>query len=305
MRNSSSFSLILAGAKQENGLFMNTLTIIIAVLVGIGIVFFIIYIWYAKQRRRREITAQPFPPEWKKYVEKYLPAYDWMPPELKKQLHDRIMIFLDEKDFEGCGGLEVTDEMRVAIAAQACILLLNRKTGYFPQLRTILIYPHAYVAKGGTRSGNTFIHDETVRLGESWLHGAVVLTWDNIKHGAMDIHDGHNVVFHEFAHQLDQESGAADGVPILGQQRSVYITWARILGEEFVNLQDEVKRGIRDVMDEYGATNPAEFFAVATETFFEKANQMHHRHPELYEAMKNYYQVDPLDWKHSVNHQEQ
>jgi Mlc titration factor MtfA (ptsG expression regulator) len=210
-------------------------------------------------------------------------------------LHARINVFLDEKRFEGCGGLEITDEIRVTIAAQACMLLLNRKTKCYPRLLSILVYPSAYLAEKATRLGSTEVIAQHGRLGESWHHGAVVLSWDAVIHGASDIKDGHNVVLHEFAHQLDQEDGSADGAPIL-EQRSRYVTWARVLSREYEELRNKTRRGESTVVRCYGVSNPAEFFAVLTETFFEKPKQLKKRHPELYEEVRSFYNVNPLEW---------
>ena len=132
----------------------------------------------------------------------------------------------------------------------------------------------------------------SVRLGEAWQHGPVILSWDDVLHGAADIHDGHNVVLHEFAHQLDQEAGAAEGAPIL-PTRSMYVAWARVLSAEYTRLQEDVKHGRKTIIDKYGAVNPAEFFAVATECFFEKARQLKEKHPELYEELRIFYRQDP------------
>jgi Mlc titration factor MtfA (ptsG expression regulator) len=191
--------------------------------------------------------------------------------------------------------LEITDEMKVTIAAQACILLLNKKTNFYSRLLTILVYPEAYLASGMSRMGNNILHAESARLGESWLGGNVVLAWSHVKHGAVNDHDGHNVVIHEFAHQLDQETGAANGAPILAGINKE--EWSRIFSHDFEELQEEVRHGHRDVIDSYGATNPAEFFAVATETFFEKPKQLSKHHPELYKELKAFYKLDPQEWQ--------
>jgi hypothetical protein len=247
-----------------------------------------------KNFQREKLRALPVNPEWVKILEKNLPIYLKLPDPLKAELNGHIQVFLSEKNFEGCGGLELTDEMRVTIAAQACILLLKRKTKYYPKLSSILVYPSAYVAKN-IRNRNGFVSEEQVRLGESWTTGTVVLSWDDIIRGAVDPKDGHNVVLHEFAHQLDQEDGVGDGTPVLPQY-SRYIPWAAVLGKEFDVLRKKASRGTTVLMDHYGATNPAEFFAVATETFFEKSRQLQRKHPELYDQLKDYYQMDPAEW---------
>ena len=180
----------------------------------------------------------------------------------------------------------------IALLAASCLLLLNRETKWYPRLNTILVYPSTYVGPDrGTYGGEA----ESVRLGESWDTGVVVLAWDSVKRGALNFDDGHNVTLHEFAHQLDQEDGNADGAPIL-EQRSSYRAWARILSREYERLIKRSKRGRSSVMDSYGATNPAEFFAVATETFFEEPEQLSKKRPELFEELKAYYHVDPREW---------
>ncbi|MBN1806824.1 MAG: zinc-dependent peptidase [Sedimentisphaerales bacterium] len=267
---------------------------IFTAVVGLIPVFFIGK-FISRRIKRKKLLLMPFPEEWKQIIQKNVPLYNRLPDTLKQHLHGLVNVFITEKKFEGCGGLKITDEIKVTIAAQACMLLLNRKAKYFPKLRTILVYPHTYAAKTISSDGTVIVEGHSVRLGESWQNGPVVLAWDSIKGGTSNIADAQNVVLHEFAHQLDQEDGAADGAPIL-EHRSSYIAWARVLSKEYETLQKQRQEHRRSVMDEYGATNPAEFFAVATETFFEKSKQMKKRHPELYDELKNYYKVDPVEW---------
>ncbi|MBL4820448.1 MAG: zinc-dependent peptidase, partial [Gammaproteobacteria bacterium] len=137
--------------------------------------------------------------------------------------------------------------------------------------------------------------NHTVMLGESWNQGKVVLAWDNVEKGVRNLQDGHNVVFHEFAHQLDSESGASNGAPLL-QTKGAYKSWAHVFSEEFEVLQRQATRGQNSLMDHYGATNPAEFFAVATETFFECPGQMLKGHEELFRELVRFYGVDPAAW---------
>jgi Mlc titration factor MtfA (ptsG expression regulator) len=270
------------------------LTILLAAIgTPVLVAAFLIIKRLHRSAKRKDLAARPFAPEWEKIIETNVPLYKRLPDSLKEQLHGLIHIFLAEKSFEGCGGLELTDEIKVTIAAQASMLLLNRKTSYFRKLRTILVYPHTYVARAVSSNGVVVIDGRSVRLGESWQNGPVVLAWDSVTGGTRNITDGRNVVLHEFSHQLDQEDGAADGAPIL-EHRSSYVTWARVLGEEYEALRK--KRRGKAVMDKYGATNPAEFFAVATETFFEKPKQMKKKHPELYDELRDYYKLDPLQW---------
>lgn len=231
--------------------------------------------------------------EWLTIIKRNVPYYNCLSPAEQSELHGLIQIFLKEKYFEGCGGLEITDEIRVTIAAQACILLLGRETDFYPTLRSILVYPQAYIAPlKKVAAGFLVTEGLQARFGESWSHGYVILSWDDVLKGASDIQDGHNLVFHEFAHQLDEESGAADGAPAL-PHRSMYITWARVLSREYKELIDSIEQNRPTLLDKYGATNPAEFFAVATEFFFEKPIELKQSHPELYEQMKLFYQRDP------------
>ena len=246
-----------------------------------------------RRRRRERIRKRPFPPAWLEIVERNVPCYARFTPDEQAELRGRIQVFLAEKRFEGCGGLEITDEIRVTIAAQACILLLRRKTDEYPRMRTVLVYPHPYRANHiQLLPDGTILEGVHTRLGESWYRGPVVLAWDDVLRGAADIHDGHNVVFHEFAHQLDSESGANEGAPVL-PRRSMYIAWARVLGHEYEHLIEDLKHDRRTFIDAYGATNPAEFFAVVTEAFFEQPVQLKQRHPELYEQLAAFYQQDP------------
>jgi Mlc titration factor MtfA (ptsG expression regulator) len=253
-----------------------------------------------KHRRRRRLRSTPLPESWRRILEDGLPYYKCLPVADRDELHGHIQIFLAEKRFEGAGGLRITDEIRVVIAAQACMLLLHRQTDYYPGLTTILVYPGAYVARGKSVGPAGVVTESSgVRAGESW-HGAlspqgggpVVLSWRDVQAGAADIHDGRNVVFHEFAHQLDAESGSVEGAPAL-ERHSMYIAWARVLGEEYRALINDLDWGRDTVLDAYAAQSPAEFFAVLTESFFEKPLALRTRHPRLYEQMAAFYKQDP------------
>lgn len=246
-----------------------------------------------KKKRRRELMARPLPPEWLTIVHDNVPYVAHLSDEDQTELQGLMQVFLDEKKFEGCDGLEITDEIRVTIAAQACVLLLHRDTNFYPKLQSILVYPHAYVAKGVRPTDrNIMTEGPQARLGESWGHGSVVLSWDDVVRGASDIRDGHNVVFHEFAHQLDQENSVGPGAPTLAR-RSMYLAWARVLGHEYEALLDDLEHHRKTLIDPYGATNAAEFFAVVSELFFEKPKQLEKKHPELYEQLASFYQQDP------------
>lgn len=248
---------------------------------------------FFKNRRRAKLRSQPVPETWRASLSARFPLFQKLSVAAQQELLEHIHVFLAEKRFEGCGGLELTPEMKVLIAAQACVLLLRRETDYYPRLRTILVYPSSYQAKSMKQSSHGVVtEEESERLGESWTDGTVVLSWQSTWAGAADPKDGQNVVLHEFAHQLDQEDGTGDGAPIL-ERRGCYTTWARVLGGEYEALQAAAKQGRKTVMDKYGATLPAEFFAVATECFFEKPVQLKKKHPELYAELSTYYRQDP------------
>ena len=249
---------------------------------------------FLKRHRREGIRARPFPEAWRAIIDKNVAYAARLDEDDRRELEGHVQVFLEEKSFEGCGGLELTDEIKVTIAAQACVLLLHREDDYFPELESIVVYPSAYVARRAQRIEHGIVPDEDeVRLGESWHHGLVVLAWDSVLSGAHDAHDGHNVVFHEFAHQLDQEDGSSDGAPPL-PSRSRYAAWARVLGADYAQLQNDELMNRGTVIDKYGATNPAEFFAVVTEAFFEKPRQLAARHPELYAQLALFYKQDPV-----------
>ncbi len=248
---------------------------------------------FFKRRRRERLLAARFSAAWLEIIERNVPIYACLPDADRKELQGLVQIFLAEKSFEGCGGLVLTDEMKVTIAAQACLLLLHRETDVYPRLITILVYPTAYVTKASEPlGGGVVLEGESIHLGESWSSGVVVLSWDDVRAGASDIHDGQNLVLHEFAHQLDREDGEINGTPLL-DQRSQYLAWGRVLNAEYERLRRDSRLGRATVLDDYGATDPAEFFAVSTECFFEKPRVLQKRHPELYEELKTFYRQDP------------
>ena len=263
---------------------------VVLVLVGIAVSLLI------PRYRLKRALAKPFPDEWVAIVERNIAVYRSLPMPLRLQLRSLIKQFLHQKHFSGAGGLEITAEIRVTIAAEACMLLVNRKTGVYPSLRYIIVYPAAFVVErpqGG--AGGVVSEGRKSLLGESWSNGKVILAWDNVLHGSSNFVDGHNVVLHEFAHQLDSETGSTNGAPILAGSNCMR-TWAATFSEEFDELQKDAWQGKRSLIDHYGATNPAEFFAVSTETFFEKPAKMAKHHAELFEVLKSYYRVDPREW---------
>ena len=271
--------------------------------------------------RRRLWAGRPFPAAWRNVLRRRVPLYRQLPADLQLQLRRRVLEFLAEKPFLGCAGLVVTDEMRVTIAAQACLLRLNRHGPLFPELRQVLVYPGAFlVDRVHAAPGGVLREERRALAGESWQQGQVILSWQDVLDGARIVDDGHNVVLHEFAHQLDQETGAANGAPRLGS-RAAYARWSGVMGREFAGLQarQRARDAWRaraqgewpwsgsspeampapppdDLISDYGATNEAEFFAVVTEVFYEQPHALAARHPELFALLRDYYAVDPREW---------
>jgi Mlc titration factor MtfA (ptsG expression regulator) len=247
-----------------------------------------------KRRRRARLRAQALPAEWRAILARNVPYYRALASDERRELEGHVQVFLAEKRFEGCGGLALTDEIRVTIAAHACRLLLHRETDYFPKAGTVLVYPSVYVAESAQRLvGGLVLEGPTVRLGESWYRGPVVLSWEDIQRLATGFPPGRNVVLHEFAHQLDSESGAMEGAPAL-TKGAMYAEWLRVLTREYDRLVDAAKHGRPSFLDYYGATSPAEFFAVAVEAFFEQPTGLRQHHRELYRQFVLYFQQDPV-----------
>jgi Mlc titration factor MtfA (ptsG expression regulator) len=251
--------------------------------------------WLAALRRKR-IRTRPFPEAWRAILRERVPHVRALPADLQRQLKQHIQVFLAEKSFVGCGGIVVTDEMRVTIAAQACLLLLNRPDYCYPRLHEVLIYPGPFIVDRKRTDGIGLLQEEhRVLTGESWAHGQVILSWPDVLEGAAIADDGRNVVIHEFAHQLDQEKGYANGAPDLAYFQR-YPRWSRVLAQEYGALQERLRNEEASLLDPYAATDPAEFFAVSSEVFFEQPQRMAAEHPALYGELRRYYRVDPLSW---------
>src|SRR3954451_13574952 len=250
-----------------------------------------------KQRRRRQLRGQQFPDQWRRMIESGVSFFRRLSSADRDELIGHIQVFLEEKRFEGCAGVEITDEMRLTIAAQACLLLLHRKTDYFPLLVTILVYPSTYLAEENRPLHGEVWHEGlTSRSGETGQRlGTMVLAWDAVQYGAADASDGKNVVLHEFAHQLDFENYATDGTPAL-ETRQQQLNWAQVMRTEFSSLRAADETGIPTLLDTYGATNPAEFFAVAVEAFFEQPYALRTQHPKLYSELQQFFRQDPLEY---------
>lgn len=250
-----------------------------------------------KERRRRRLRVRPFPKKWLTLIQRHVVFFGKLSASDRAELLGHMQVFLAEKRFEGCGGFAITDEVRVTIAAQACLLLLHRRTDYFPHLLTILVYPLSYMVEEKRQIGEHLWEEGTShRLGETGRRmGSLVLSWAAVKHGAADPSDGKNVVLHEFAHQLDFENDAADGVPELAT-REQQLAWSAVMKWEFASLRAADESGIPTLLNTYGATDPVEFFAVSVEAFFEQPRALRAHHPNLYAELRTYFQQDPVEF---------
>lgn len=268
------------------------------VLLAVAAVAVVVFILRRRGRRgRARLRGRRFPRAWSDVLKRNVPQYRYLSDEERGRLQGHIQVFLAEKRFEGCGGLEMTDEIRLTIAGQACLLLLNlEEADYYSRLRSVLVYPGTVrPAYADSLASGVLAPDEAPVLGQSWGHGTVILAWDSVR-GSASAADGRNLVLHEFAHQLDQEDGEADGTPYL-ERTSPLHRWERIMREHYADLREAAEDGQSTLLDPYGATSPAEFFAVSTETFFERPADLQRDHPALYEQLARYYRQDPASWR--------
>ncbi|MBA3819492.1 MAG: zinc-dependent peptidase [Deltaproteobacteria bacterium] len=247
------------------------------------------------ERRRAKLLERPFPPAWDAHLDE-LGLINRLDAEQRQRLRDLVQVFIAEKHWEGCGGLELTEEMQVTIAAQACFLLLNREHALYADVDSILVYPSAMVAPARDRAffdpgGRVVDEARPALLGEAHLGGPVILAWDDVLAGARG-KGRRNVVFHELAHKIDMVDGTIDGTPPL-EGRGDRRTWAEVCSEVYLELRASVEAGTSTWLDEYGATNEAEFFAVATEAFFMRPDDLEAHHRELYAVLADFYKCEP------------
>jgi MtfA peptidase len=270
----------------------------VVLIAGVAL---LIVLWLASEPwliayRRRRLRTLPFPAEWEGILQQRVPQARRLPAELQRPLRENIRILLDEKRFTGCGGLEVTDEMRVTIAANACQLIFNRRGDYFPGLREILVYPDAFIVdRLHTDSAGIAEPRRQVLAGESWSQGKVILSWADILRDAADAAGLRNVIIHEFAHQLDQEGGRANGAPLQQSGRDAK-RWSQVFTDEFARLRLSIGESSPALISAYGATDPAEFFAVVSEVFFCQPQRLSAEHGALYAVLANFYRIDPAAW---------
>jgi Mlc titration factor MtfA (ptsG expression regulator) len=248
---------------------------------------------WLKRRRRRKLLAEPFPAAWLEHLETNIAHYRLLTEAEQARLRDRLRVFIGEKEWEGCGGLAMTDEVKVTVAAQACLLVLGLEEHYFDRVVSILVYPRQVLIPRAAPLGSdvALVGEEAVE-GVAHYRGPVVLSWEEVLREARDPGEGRNLVFHEFAHQLDMEDGEVNGTPLL-RDRELDRRWQEVMTAEYDRLCDDTDDGLPTLLDPYGATNPGEFFAVATECFFTRPAQMRRRHRALYGLFRDYFRQDP------------
>ena len=265
------------------------------ILLAIGLVIAgLAYRHWSKRRRRKRLLAAPLTPEQRAVTLRLVPVLRRLPADLRPKLEGKINLFLDQVTFRGINGLEVTNEMRLSIAAQACLLIVN-SPDWYATLRNVLVYPSAFRADRDSHDGQVVHEDRRGLLGESWARGPVVLSWDHALYGGLKEDDGENVVIHEFAHQLDALTGHTNGIPLLSKGQ-VYAGWEEAMLDAFNRHLERVEAGLDTLIHPYGATNHEEFFAEAIVTFFEKPRAMLREEPALYAQMAELLALDPARW---------
>lgn len=270
------------------------LFLVMAILVAVA--WFIGQPWL-QRRRRLALAARPFPEQWQRWLREHTTLYERLPQPLRERLHGLIQIFVREKTFVGCNGLAVTDEMRVVIAAYACLLVINRRdvprAHFYDELFSLLVYPTPFIVPETHHVGHGVVTEgHRVLSGQAWDSRRIILSWQDIEES---LAGGHNVVLHEFAHYLDMEDETMNGAPGLGSTRA-YAEWSQVFWHEYDQLRADILAGKATFLDPYAATEPAEFFAVVTEVFFQRPQELELQHAGLYGQLRKYYRVDPARW---------
>jgi hypothetical protein len=246
--------------------------------------------FFSKQFDRRRVMAKPFPEHWESILLQAVPLYRILPETDRKALLGHIQVFLAEKHFEGAAGFTITEDVRLIVAAQACILMLHRPASYFPSLTSIIMYPGEFKAQlSEIDECGVVTEGIDIRSGETWDGGSLVLSWDDVLIGC-EAFDGYNVVIHEFAHQLDAEEGLTGCSNVTALTMN---TWLKNLREEFCSFEVDLSYGKITFIDPYAGENIAEFFAVAAESFFECPLQLKEANGTLYSLLKGYFNQDP------------
>ena len=253
--------------------------------------------WF-RERRRKKLTQGIFPSAWEEIIRQNVAHYCMLGDAERAHLRALIQVFIAEKNWEGAGGLELDDEIRVTISAQACLLILGVPHNYYQNVQSIIVYPSTVVPPqrklGSFEITIAPMDIERPIIGQAFLQGPVIIIWDAVLHGGRHPELGHNVIYHEFAHKLDMLDGAADGTPPL-RDRAEYRDWILVCSREYQRLRHDAAMGKKSFLNAYGATSEAEFFAVATEQFFDQPRLMINEAPDLYRVLQEYYRQNPAE----------
>ncbi|SDY90414.1 zinc-dependent peptidase [Nitrosomonas halophila] len=216
------------------------------------------------------------------------------------QLRQLAVLFLHDKKITGAQDFIITEEMRVMIAVQACLLILKLDLDYYDNWVEVILYPGQFILNHEYADENGIVHRiNMVASGESWLAGPVILSWEDVR----NVHNtrGYNVVIHEFAHKLDMLTGAANGFPVLHGSMNRH-AWSAIFSQAYEDFCERVERGREKVVDPYAAESPAEFFAVLSEAFFVRPQQLKRYLPAVYQQLAAFYRQDPaMRWVTSTS----
>jgi Mlc titration factor MtfA (ptsG expression regulator) len=251
---------------------------------------------WLKNRRRRRILAEAFPPAWQDVLHANVGHLALLPEAERDRLRRAVQIFLAETEFEGCRGLELTDEVRVTVAGSACVMVLGLDDYYFDNVQTVLVYPAEFLVPDRKPvAADLVLEGASERLGEAHYRGPVILAWAEALDNARRPGFGTNLIFHEFAHQLDVLNGDMDGTPAI-DDAALLGRWSEVMDREYERLCRATDLGKKTFLDPYGATDPAEFFAVVAECFFDLPWELERRHAELYALLRDYFRQDPARW---------
>lgn len=251
--------------------------------------------WFAK-RRRRQILAQPFPPAWEETLRRGVRHYRHLPVEQRERVRQIVPVMLAEKEWAPAGAFQLTEDMRLAIAGQAAVMVSGSpEPFFFDRLQTIVVHDRAIRFTPRQSAGNPHLPASGALEGVAWQFGPVLVSWGAFERERRGFDPGHNVVLHEFAHHLDGLDGHMDGSPPLDTKADEK-RWYAVTESEFLRLVGQAHRDEATLLDHYGATNRAEFFAVSTECFFELPHELRERHRGLYDVLLAFYRQDPAMW---------
>ena len=245
-------------------------------------------------KQRRDLAGRPFPRRWRRLLRRRWRLYRALPPEVRRRLQRQLQVMMAETPFYGCNGLSPTEEMKLLILAQASLLYRNISRDRLADFPHVLLYPQAFVREAETPDELGLVSQQRhVLLGESWETGRVILSWSDIEQDLTRL-DGHNLVMHEYAHQIDGQDGVMNGAPLLPSDR-LYQRWSSTMKAAYRDLCTRAEGG-EAPLDPYACTNPAEFFAVTTETFFTQPEGLYRQYPDVYRLLAQFFRQEPLEW---------